>query len=500
MLVGEPPRGPHDGAPKPMLPPDLAPEATDLELVCEIWSGESRASRDHAIRAQGIAALARRRRIEADAAFGPRGGPGVDARAWRQTALADVSEAFVPELALILACTESEAESAAVEAVHLTTKLLGTWSALYEGRISIRKMQALVDLLGPATPETCAAVEARLLGRAADWTVPQLRAAIRRELARLEREALEQRRAEAEKRADVRAYPTGDGRGQFVADMSYPDSVACRNAVDEHARRLRADGDTRPIGVLRAEVTRDLILRPWEARPPVTAVLTIHAPLPALDGDDPAQPACEVDGEVVSAAQCRQLLGELGILGVERAPAGGCVQVAVGDPRTGRLITVATRRELARAAGGRHRRRRTRRGRPIDVSATEPEGPGLRPPPVVTGYRPSAAQRRFVTVRDRTCRMPGCRRPPGRSDLDHATAHADGGETACWNLCCLCKRHHRIKTFLRDWSFRLLPDGRLVVRTPSGVTRESRPPGWCYDPEPDPPWLEDTAPPDPLRR
>jgi hypothetical protein len=95
--------------------------------------------------------------------------------------------------------------------------------------------------------------------------------------------------------------------------------------------------------------------------------------------------------------------------------------------------------------------------------------------------------------------MPGCRRPPGRCDIDHGTAHADGGPTDCWNLCCLCRRHHRIKTFARGWHFELLADGRLVVRTPSGVSRITSPPGWCHDVEPDPPWLTEVAPPDPLR-
>jgi hypothetical protein len=198
MLAGEPPRGPEEGVPDPVLPdPDAS--LSDTELVCDIWAGESRACRDYALRAEAIAALARRRRSEADAAFGPRGGPGVDARAWQNRALVAVSEAFVPELALILSCTESEAESAAVEAVLLTTKLRGTWSALFEGRISVRKMQAPVDLLGPATAETCAAVEARLLPRAADWTVPQLRAAVRRHLcgwrARPSRRAAPRRRS-----------------------------------------------------------------------------------------------------------------------------------------------------------------------------------------------------------------------------------------------------------------------------------------------------------------
>jgi hypothetical protein len=94
--------------------------------------------------------------------------------------------------------------------------------------------------------------------------------------------------------------------------------------------------------------------------------------------------------------------------------------------------------------------------------------------------------------------MPGCRRAPGRCDIDHGIAHADGGPTDCWNLCCLCRRHHRIKTFARGWYFELLADGRLIVRTPSGVSRITRPPGWCYEPEPDPPWVEEEAPPDRL--
>jgi hypothetical protein len=488
----------------PLLPPDLAPEATDFDLVCEIWSGEARACRDYAARAQGIAALARRRRRRDDAAFGRKGGPGLDSRALADPALADVSEAFVPELAQVLVCTEAEAERAAVEAVLLTSKLTGTHSALFEGRISIRKMQALVELLGPASPATCAAVEARLLDRAAEQTVPQLRKAVRRQLARLESEALEKRRTEAAKRADVRGYPTGDGMGQLVTDMPWPDVAACRTALDEYAQMLRADGDPRPIGVLRSQVHRDLILRPWANRPPVTAVLTIHAPAPALDPDHPDQPAGEIDGEIVTAAQCRELLEQLGMLGLGPAPAGGGVQVAIGDPATGRLITVATRRELARGAGGRHRRKHTRRGRPANrppdrrADQRGDDGPGLRPPPIVPGYRPSAAQKRYVRVRDRTCRWPGCRRRPHRCDIDHGQAHADGGPTDCWNLCCLCRRHHRIKTFLPGWAFELLPDGRLRVRTPSGVVRHTWPPGWSHLPEPDPPWLDEEAPPDPV--
>jgi len=193
---------------------------------------------------------------------------------------------------------------------------------------------------------------------------------------------------------------------------------------------------------------------------------------------------------------------QLDILGVRAAPAGGCVQVAIGDPITGRLVAVATRNELRRGSGSR-RRRRTRQGSdqrgPGDTVDGAENGPGLGSPAPTSAYRPTAHQRRFTRARDRTCRMPGCRRAPGRCDIDHGIAHADGGPTDCWNLCCLCRRHHRIKTFARDWHFELLADGRLIVRTPSGVSRVTRPPGWCFDPEPDPPWIEEEAPPDRLR-
>jgi hypothetical protein len=104
-----------------------------------------------------------------------------------------------------------------------------------------------------------------------------------------------------------------------------------------------------------------------------------------------------------------------------------------------------------------------------------------------------------VETDDRHCRMPGCRRRVGRCDIDHVIPRGAGGQTECWNLCCLCRRHHRIKTFARGWSFELLDDRRLIVRTPSGVSRVSVPPGWCYDAEPDPPWLDEEAPPDQLR-
>ena len=73
-------------------------------------------------------------------------------------------------------------------------------------------------------------------------------------------------------------------------------------------------------------------------------------------------------------------------------------------------------------------------------------------------------------------------------------AHASGGETACENLCCLCRSHHRLKTFARGWRFVMDDDGTLHVTTPSGVTRTTRPPG-LRRPQPEPPPEEREAVP-----
>ncbi|AVM63750.1 HNH endonuclease [Dietzia sp. oral taxon 368] len=96
-------------------------------------------------------------------------------------------------------------------------------------------------------------------------------------------------------------------------------------------------------------------------------------------------------------------------------------------------------------------------------------------------YRPSAQLARRVRLRDGTCRHPGCAIPADDCDLDHVVPfnHADpaaGGLTIEANLVAQCRRHHRFKTF-SDWTYKLEPDGTLIVTTPDGTTMLTRPDG-----------------------
>jgi hypothetical protein len=250
-----------------------------------------------------------------------------------------------------------------------------------------------------------------------------------------------------------------------------PLAAPVMQTIDSYARMAKADGDPRPIGQLRVGMLADLVLRPWDtSRPPVTAHVDVVAPLPTLSGPmgAPAEPG-EVSGHPITAAQLKELLEQLDFLcpGGLRAPVDGTLDVAIVEPVTGALRATVSRRKLERLA---------RRGC-VNHATGDCHCAVLDRPDAVERYRPTPAQYRFVRARDRTCRHPGCRSRAAWADLDHVVPHGRGGPTDCANLCCLCRRHHRLKTHAKGWRFVMCPDGTLSVTTPSGITRTTRPPG-----------------------
>jgi hypothetical protein len=84
------------------------------------------------------------------------------------------------------------------------------------------------------------------------------------------------------------------------------------------------------------------------------------------------------------------------------------------------------------------------------------------------GYRPSAKTKDFVAWRDLTCRWPGCDKPVEKCDVDH-TMPWPYGPTHASNTKHYCRIHHLVKTFC-GWSDQQLPDGTVVLRSPTGHT------------------------------
>jgi hypothetical protein len=458
-------------------------KALELERIARVESQLA------AYRVQVVASLAHDRPDADD----PRPGTaGAASPVWapdqEEERLPGVSEFFPDELALILNCSRAEATSLAEVALVLVERLPTTWEALADGELDWPRARAFARELGwsarDTEPQLVAEVEAAVLPRAAELSITKLRALIRRELLRRDAAAAERRRKDAERAADVTVHRGADGMAELRAFMPAPLAAAVREAVDTYARLAKEAGDPRPIGPLRAGVLGDLVLRPWDdSRPPVTAAVTVVAPLPTLAhsacdhpagtvppsaGVPPVEPG-EVDGIPITGEQLRTLLTELDFLcpGGLQAPIGCSLDIALVDGTTGALQATVTRPQLERLA---------RRGCPDHPAGGCGCAVLARPRPV-NRYRPTPAQYRFVRTRDRTCRHPGCRSRAAWADLDHVVPHGEGGPTDCANLCCLCRRHHRLKTHARGWRFIMCPDGVLSVTTPSGITRTTRPPG-----------------------
>jgi hypothetical protein len=472
------PLGGDDGR---LRPGERPSRLTDV-LPVEGWSAEQKAlelgrieafrSMLDAYEAAVVVAFAGDRPDALDPGPGhPGASRGSDARA----PIPGTSEFFVDELAVVTNTSSRLAGRLAAESYALVEELPAVWAALADGHLDRRRARVFIDVLGPVRAEVARPVAERVLPEATGLSVGRLRARLLKLLIEGDAACAEQVRAERERHSDVRLYPTVPGINAMTTEWPAPLGAACWSMIDELAWLRKNSGDDRPIGLLRALTHADLILRPWEvSRPPVTAALTVTAPLPCLRpaaGGD-RQESAEVNGQPITAAHVRELLADLDAVcpGGLQAPTGGALTVAVTGA-DGALLATTTRPELERLA---------RRGCP---DHSEP-GAGftcdcavLSRPPAVDRYRPSPAQQRFTRTRDRTCRQPGCSQPVGRVDLDHVQAHADGGPTDCDNLCCLCRRHHRLKTHAPGWRFVLLPNGVLRVTTPSGITRSTRPPG-----------------------
>jgi hypothetical protein len=107
--------------------------------------------------------------------------------------------------------------------------------------------------------------------------------------------------------------------------------------------------------------------------------------------------------------------------------------------------------------------------RPV-LDPTGPEDVATTP---VDRHDPPAPMRELVVLRDGGCVFPGCRVGARGCDVDHIQEYLeldDGGppgQTHPDNLACLCRRHHRLKTFTR-WSYQRRPDGTYEWVAPSG--------------------------------
>ncbi|MDO5696574.1 MAG: HNH endonuclease [Dermatophilus congolensis] len=227
----------------------------------------------------------------------------------------------------------------------------------------------------------------------------------------------ETKRHEAKQQRCTWIQLTQHGMADFGITGESARVIAAYERVDATARRLRGDGDSRTLRQLRSDVALDLLL-------------TGQFPIPSSpsEGELPA-------GRVAITVSLASLVGLTDEPG----------QTRFGD------LPAAVVRDIALREGSTLARIVTD---PVDGSVIDAS---------TDSYRPTAAMRRYVTARDRTCRAPGCTVPAERCDLDHGT-NWPHGPTAPGNLTAKHRRHHEFKT-RRLWRAEQQPDGTVTWKT-----------------------------------
>ncbi|MFD8495323.1 DUF222 domain-containing protein [Amycolatopsis sp. NPDC059657] len=293
--------------------------------------------------------------------------------------------------------------------------LPATFKALAEGRLN----RARVDMIDRATTglsdETARAVDAAISPLAWLKNPQQLGYLLRRTILTIDPQGAAHRRAMAKKNRSVSVENDYDG----MATQHWHDTAenihAVQDRIDTIARELRRKRDPRTMNELRADIMRDLLLGKYSSKTVAHVYVTGNAST-ILGLDD--LPGTLRGYGPITADQLREIA-----LGLQATWTG----VLVDDG-----------------------------GYPKKMAEKK--------------YRPSAALKEFVQLRDNTCTFPACYRVADKTDYDHLRPWHLGGPTDSANGRCECRRHHLAKHSGR-WKVEVGADGEDIWT--SATTRRS---------------------------
>ncbi|GEB63001.1 hypothetical protein SAT01_04490 [Sinomonas atrocyanea] len=369
------------------------------------------------------------------------------------------------EIAAALRVSQRTARARVEEARALADPALApVLAAMRAGRLTRQRAAAVLDAAIPVPSARLENFAAAATAIAAPEdpdhrpTLPALGQRLRRLAEDYCEEPLAARRAKAVTDRRVEVTPVGDGMCYLTALLPLEVGAVVDTRLTAIARSLQSPAEARTVNQLRADVLTDLLLDDPGRQLSGTPV-TGGAPLGGV----------RLQLVVTASASTVEGTGD--------AP-GEILGYGPIDPGTARRLA-------AQASTWTRMLVSARDGAPLSIGRIR--------------YAPTAAMRRFLTVRDATCRFPGCDKPSAAAEVDHTIEWHEGGQTDVRNLALLCPEHHRLKS-LGLWTVRHLgtdaevPGTRLPAGTPAPPPRE-RAPSQTSPPSPEPPGtLEWTAP------
>ncbi|MHA6622019.1 HNH endonuclease signature motif containing protein [Pseudonocardia sp. DLS-67] len=446
---------------------------------------------------------------------------------------------FAPdEIGLALKLSRLTAKARLGRAVQLSQVLPHTLHAWQRGRLDERRVTAICDATHYLPVAKARAVQQRVLHRAPEQTLAQLKAALKRAVLHADPDGSRDRHRAARRDRRVAVGDEQEGMASLWALLSAPDARSCFQWLTRLAQGCDSD-DPRGIDARRADLLVSLLTGTLAHADP-------EPPDPDIQSPDPA-PESESGSDTGSGSE-RGEVGEVGDPGTDdgdldrRADLGPAGRDRGSRDRGGRAGTgTGTGTDGGGDADGAAETdpgarvpapRPVNPGKPLvqvlmpfttllglDEQACELAGHGPIPAGLAreiaadatlkrliydplsgalldhgrTSYRPPAALADFVRARDQHCRGPLCRRRAIDSDLDHIIPYPKG-PTGDKNLMAGCGHDHHAK-HAPGWRVRTRPDGRIEWITPTGHRYRSDP--HDYRPDPAPPATDPPLPPEP---
>jgi hypothetical protein len=318
------------------------------------------------------------------------------------------ADAAAAEIRSALCLTRRAADFELGFAVELVGRVPRVWEALMVGLIDLRRARTLVSGTCHLPVETAREVIDKIIVRASRLTTGQIAALLRRLCVETDpEEAVSRYRGAVEERRVV-IEPTVDGTANLLGLDLPPERVeAILGRIGLLARSLKTGAESRTIDQLRADVFLDLLEGTHHNSTSGRGVVDIQVDLETLTR------LSEAPGELAGY---------------------------------GPVIADIARQVAERQQGSEWR-----------WTLTHPET-GLPLDNGTTRRRPTAAQRRQVQTRNRTCVFPGCRMPATACDLDHRIPVSEGGPTRVDHLVPACRHDHRIR-HQAGWKHQPLPGG-----------------------------------------
>jgi len=341
---------------------------------------------------------------------------------------------LVAELACALKLPENTVQGLIVDSKILVNDLPATLETLKRGDISWRHAHVVADHASSLPVSSRAAFEEKVLPFALTHTAMRFNKHARVQRERMHPESIDERHESAVEKRSVSIAPGADGMAWLTAHLPAESAHAIFDRLTDAAQKAVRDGDHRTVEQLRADALCDGLLVSTYSASEVLGTPNLCTILATI------RPNVQVTVPILALLDHTDhpaMLEGYGPISSETA-----ALLAANAPNFMRLLT------------------HPETGAVLSVGRDK--------------YQISAELRRWLQVRDGTCRFPGCGRTARRCDVDHTSEWQYGGDTAHNNLAHLCRKHHRLKS-LTDWKVEQVGDGILRWTSPTGKIYETEP-------------------------